>query len=113
MKNKRFFAGMLASALVFELIVMGCDNGTNMPTKFEGTWKNSAGSQYTYTFTGYNYSVSNNSGPQGSGTFTFTEISLTFIPSSGAAWTQDYTLSDTTLTLVQVQGHPYGSFTKQ
>jgi hypothetical protein len=56
MKNRWFFAGMLALALVFGLIITGCptdsdDGGGNMSTKFEGTWLVQKADDHIITFT--------------------------------------------------------------
>jgi hypothetical protein len=122
MKNKRFFAGILGFALVFGLILCGCptdgdDGGGNMPTKFEGTWRNN-GSQgeetwdILYTFKGSTF-ICENLDDKFSGTFTFTANTITFTVDWGS-WTQNYELVDTTLTLEQDQDMHYnGSFQKQ
>jgi hypothetical protein len=63
--------------------------------------------RHTYTFT-------NDNGSSGEGTFSFTDSTITFIPTAGDGWTQDYTLDGSKLTLVQESGgHPYGPFEKQ
>ncbi|GHV51338.1 hypothetical protein AGMMS49579_06440 [Spirochaetia bacterium] len=120
MKRKLIGKGILAIVLVFGFIVIGCSTGggTDTPkgeeqvTKFEGTWQNGGGSNYT--FTGYTVAFSPASGTGAwTGTFEFTDTTITFKPVDGTSWTQEYTLSESTLTLVQVTGHYYGTFQKQ
>jgi hypothetical protein len=109
--------GFLVLMVLIVIGFMGCDNdttsGVGEPTKFEGTWKNPAGSQNTYTFTGNNWSRTNNSDQNANGTFTFTDTTITFVPTSGNSWSQGYTLSATQLSLDNVGGVPYGDFSKQ
>jgi hypothetical protein len=117
MKNKRFFAGMLALMLVFGLIAMGCDNGTTpggQVTKFEGTWVNSGENwELTYKFTGNQVEYSSHTGSRWSATFTFTDTEITFSSERGDSWTQVYSLSEGTLIITSDDKHPYGTFQKQ
>jgi hypothetical protein len=113
--EKKFWA-LIGVLLVFSFIFMGCDNGgeEDQTTKFEGTWVNPLGSQNAYTFTGNNWSRTNNNNNQNvNGTFTFTETTITFVPTSGNSWTQGYTFFDTTLSFIEIGGVPFGTFTKQ
>jgi uncharacterized lipoprotein YehR (DUF1307 family) len=112
MENVRKTIGVIAIIAVIGFTLAGCDDGSSK-TKFEGTWRNPAGSNVTFMFTGNSYTQSNNNGAISSGTFTFTETTITFVSTNIGTWTQGYTLTSTTLTLEQVPGRSYGSFTKQ
>jgi len=112
MKNLRKTIGVIAIIVVIGFALTGCDDGSSK-TKFEGTWRNPAGSNITFTFTGNSYTQSNNNGAINSGTFTFTETTITFVSTNSGTWTQGYTLSGTTLTLQQIPGRNYGTFVKQ
>jgi hypothetical protein len=119
MNSRRFFAGILVSALVFGLIVMGCptdggSGGESQVTKFEGTWVNSGPDwNLIYKFTGNKVEYSDHAGLTWSGTFTFTDTEITFT-TSGNSWTQGYTLEGNTLKISNTGGNnPYGTFIKQ
>jgi hypothetical protein len=120
MKKKLIFAGMLALAPVFGLIVCGCptDGGGNLPVTFEGTWINSGEFEdykweLIYKFTGNQFEYSDNFGGSRSGTFTFTDTEITFTPNYGDPWKQSYSLSEDTLTIASDDQYPFGDFLKQ
>jgi hypothetical protein len=86
---------------------------SSQPTKFEGTWRNPGTRASTYVFTAGAFSFSDNTEYSFFGNFTFMETTITFIPSSGSQWVQNYTLIDSQLTIENDTSHPYGPFNKQ
>jgi hypothetical protein len=97
--------------------LVGCPTTTgeeNQMTKFEGTWRNPNGNHPAYTFVNDTYTSTDNNSDAilSQGTFTFTDTTITFIPSSGDSWTQDYTLEGNNLTIIRDNAHDYGLFIK-
>jgi hypothetical protein len=120
MKKQTVFTGIFSLILVFGLTLAGCPGTTNggegeetKMTKFEGTWRNQYGSHYTYTFTADTFTLKNDTVEPRTGIFTFTDTEIIFTLSGGTPWTQEYTLSGDTLTLVTNGINPYGAFIKQ
>jgi hypothetical protein len=113
---------LLVLMVLFVIGFMGCDNGTTgggkeQMTKFEGTWKhpNPQAQNATYKFTGNNWQFTIGGGSTLTGTFTFTDSDIVFTITAGGqgTWKQGYTLTDTILTLSQVENHMFGPFIKQ
>jgi hypothetical protein len=122
-KSKVLWSGMLAMALAFGFVAVGCatstDSGDGEITKFEGTWEQQKGEVthvYTFTKNKMRYTGGNTRRP---GMFTFTDTDITFIPAEAntwQGWKQGYTLEGDTLTLAddgQSGNHPSGAFQKQ
>jgi hypothetical protein len=111
MKERRFLAGVL---LALGLVTVGCDNGTTEETKkFDGTWRNPNGNHPSYAFIMNSVTGSNDDFDLSSATFVYTDTTITFTPTSGSPWTQNYILSENVLSLDTDVSHPYGPFLKQ
>jgi len=92
MVNRNFWSGILVLVLVFEVMVVGCDNDTTDSDKggittvsdggektkpvLNGTWY-SYGNVYKYQFNNGNYEYHYNGNPYGKGTYTTTNDSMT------------------------------------
>jgi hypothetical protein len=123
MKKFRLVLAILALVLVFGLVLAGCKSEADGP--FEGTWKqvwnDGAGTAHiTYTFAGSDFSCSFESPSSNrigsfAGTFSYTGTTITFtVPAYEETWTQDYTMSGLSLTIVRdAGGHFNGTFIKQ
>jgi hypothetical protein len=114
--KKQIFMGIFSLVLVFGLMLIGCPTGgegeENKMTKFEGTWRNPNGNHPAYIFVNDTYTLTTYDGFSAQGNFTFTDTTITFIPSGGDSWTQDYTLEGDNLTIIRDNAHDYGLFIK-
>jgi hypothetical protein len=124
MKNRLLVVGVLIMTVALGIGLTGCPEGSPPEmTKFEGTWVNAGTSEeegtwrIVYTFTNYAFAgtskINNDAQSSFSGTFSFTSDTITFIPATGDAWTQGYTLIFGTLKLDPHSEHFRGTFIKQ
>ena len=121
MKKLSVLLAMLALALVVGMAFVGCKSEPDV-SPFEGTWATGSptGTFYAkYQFLGSEFQCTYINGQYSgtySGTFTYTDTTITFNMTTPweDTFTQEYTISSFSLTLVRdADGHFSGTFVKQ